>query len=107
VNGAIGLVDTDLSGNIETTSGDITIGIGSHVIGNVRVNKPSSGWLPIVINGNRRKPRIVVGPNAVVDGELVFEREVTLYVHETARIGKVTGAEPVRFSTPRAPRGDD
>ena len=40
---------------------------------------------------------------AVVEGELVFEREVTLYVHQTARIGKVTGATAIPFSGARAP----
>ena len=28
----------------------------------------------------------------MVDGPLVFEREVELYVHNTAKIGAVTGA---------------
>jgi len=73
------------------------------VRGGLKVNKPTSNWMPIRFGGNR-KPRIVVGPNAVVDGDLVFEREVTLYVHASARIGKVTGATPVAFDTPRAPR---
>jgi len=39
-----------------------------------------------------RTPRIVIGPNAVVDGELRFERQVELFVHPTAKIGTVTGA---------------
>jgi hypothetical protein len=59
--------------------------------------------MPITFGG-KRKPRIVIGPNAVVDGDLVFEREVTLYVHSSARIGKVTGATAIPFDTPRAPR---
>jgi DUF4097 and DUF4098 domain-containing protein YvlB len=103
VNGAIGLVDTDVDGNVETVSGDVTIGIGSRVTGNLKISKPASNWLPVLVNAGKRKPRVVIGPDAVVDGELVFEREVTLYVHDSARIGKVTGAEPVRFSGPRAP----
>src|SRR5690606_14662694 len=103
VNGAIGIVGTELGGGIETVNGDITVGVDSHVHGGIKVSKPTSNWMPIKF-GNNRKPRIVIGPNAVVDGELVFEREVTLYVHTSARIGKVTGATPVAFDTPRAPR---
>ncbi|GAA3926320.1 hypothetical protein [Luteimonas lutimaris] len=103
VNGAIGVVATEVGGSIETVSGDITVGIDSHVRGGIKVNKPTSNWMPIRF-GSNRKPRIVVGPGAVVDGDLVFEREVTLYVHSSARIGKVTGATPVAFDTPRAPR---
>ena len=102
VNGAIGLVDVDLAGSIETVNGDITAGVGSHVKGGIKVYKPTSNWLPFVVN-SKRKPRIIIGPDAVVDGNLVFEREVTLYVHDSARIGTVTGATPVRYSGPRAP----
>ena len=102
VNGAIGLVDTDLGGGIETVNGDITVGIGSHVKGGIHVEKPNQHGFSLRI-GKQRPPRIVIGPNAVVDGALVFDREVTLYVHDSARIGKVTGATAVRFSTPTPP----
>jgi hypothetical protein len=47
---------------------------------------------------NKRDPRVVIGPNAVVDGPLVFERKVTLYVHSSARTGPITGATAVRYS---------
>ncbi|MDQ3229346.1 MAG: hypothetical protein M3Q13_06375, partial [Pseudomonadota bacterium] len=102
VNGAIGLVDTDLSGGIETVNGDITVGAGSHVRGGIRVEKPNSNWMPINL-GKRRPPRIVIGPNAVVEGPMMFEREVKLYVHQSARVGSITGATAVRYNTDRAP----
>ncbi len=105
VNGAIGLVDSDLSGGIETVNGDITVGAGSHVKGGIKVEKPTSSWMPISI-GKRRPPRIIIGPNAVVEGPLVFEREVKLYVHESARTGKITGANAVRYSGSRAPKDE-
>jgi len=66
------------------------------------VTKPTSNWFPVQVN--KRKPRIIIGPNAVVEGELKFEREVTLYVHETARTGKITGATATSYSGTRAPR---
>lgn len=102
VNGAIGLVATTVEGNVETVAGDVTIGIGSRVTGHIKVIKPTANWLPISV-GNKRPPRIVIGPDAVVEGDLVFEREVVLYVHETARTGTVTGATPIPYDTPRAP----
>ena len=101
VNGAIGLVDSDLGGGIETVNGDITVGAGSHVKGGIHVEKPGSQWIRF---GKRKPPRIVIGPNAQVDGPLLFEREVTLYVHRTAKIGKVTGATAVRYDGDRAPK---
>ena len=102
VNGSIGLVDSDLSGGIETVNGDITVGAGSRVRGGIKVEKPTSNWMPVTM-GKRQPPRIIVGPGAVVEGPLVFEREVKLYVHDSARIGSVTGATAVRYSGARAP----
>jgi DUF4097 and DUF4098 domain-containing protein YvlB len=103
VNGAIGLVGTDLTGGIDTVNGDITVGIGSHVHGGIKVEKPGTSWMPIHI-GKHTPPRIIIGPNAIVDGPLVFEREVKLYVHSSARIGSVTGATAVRFSGAQPPQ---
>jgi hypothetical protein len=103
VNGAIGLVDTDLGGGIDTVNGDVTVGIGSHVKGGIKVEKPNNNFLGIRI-GKSRPPRIIIGPNAVVEGPLVFEREVKLYVHSTAKTGPITGATAVRFDTPTAPQ---
>jgi hypothetical protein len=98
VNGAIGLVGTRLAGGIETVNGDITVGIGSHVTGGIKVEKPR-GWSI----KPRRDPRIIIGPDAVVEGPLVFERPVTLYVHTSAKVGPVTGATAKPFSTDTAP----
>ncbi|KGQ18301.1 putative exported protein [Lysobacter dokdonensis DS-58] len=100
VNGAIGLVDTDVGGGIETVNGDVTVGIGSHVRGGIRVEKPNNnGWF----QGKQKPPRIVIGPNARVDGAMVFEREVVLYVHTSAKVGRISGATPIAFSTQTAP----
>ena len=99
VNGAIGLVDTDVSGDVETVSGDTTVGIGSHVRGGIRYRKPSRALISL----KGRTPRVIVGPDARVDGPLVFEREVKLYVHSSATIGPVTGATAVRYESDRAP----
>ena len=100
VNGAIGLVDTDVTGGIQTVNGDVTVGVGSHVMGGLHYVKPSKQWISF---GKRTPPRVVIGPNARVDGPLVFEREVVLYVHSTARTGAVTGATAVRYDGSRPP----
>ena len=102
VNGAIGLVDTDVHGSIATVNGDITVGAGSHVHGGITVEKPNNTWMPVSVK--QRKLRIIVGPNAVVDGPLVFKREVNLYVHKTARIGTVTGATAMTYDGATAPK---
>lgn len=100
VNGGIGLVETRVSNSIKTVNGDITVGVGSQVDGGIHVDRPSFG----ISLSAPRKPRIIIGPKASVAGELRFEREVVLYVHRTASIGPVVGAEAVPFDTDTAPR---
>lgn len=103
VNGAIGLVATEVGGGIETVNGDLTVGIDSHVKGGIRYDKPTMniGWK------QRRPPRVIIGPNARVDGPLVFEHPVTLYVHRTAKTGAITGATPIAFDGPTPPIDDN
>ncbi len=103
VNGAIGIVDTDLGAGIETVNGDITVGVGSHVKGGIHVEKPGKGWSGFRM-GKPKIPRIIIGPNAVVEGPLVFDRDVKLYVHASARIGSLTGASAVRFDGATPPK---
>jgi hypothetical protein len=94
VNGTISLDHAHVAQGIETTDGDITVGEGSRVEGGILVNEINShshGW-------NNRKPRIVIGPHAIVQGTLEFRREVELQVSSTAQIGPVKGATPVSFS---------
>jgi hypothetical protein len=43
-------------------------------------------------------PRVVIGAGSVVAGSLVFEHEVELFVHTTAKIGPVTGATARPFT---------
>lgn len=101
VNGGIGLVGTQVGGGLETVAGDITVGVDSHVKGGIKVEKPKGSFN---FNANKRPPRIVIGPNAVVDGPLVFEREVVLYVHATAKTGAISGATAKRFDSATAPQ---
>lgn len=100
VNGAIGVVGTTISGGIETVNGNITVGVGSEVKGGIKVRKPGFS-LSLTAP---RKPRIIIGPNSVVHGDLEFEREVVLYVHRSAKIGRVQGATVQIFETDTAPK---
>ena len=55
--------------------------------GNLRVERPS-GWNN---SRNNRKPRIVIGPGSRVEGIIILEREVELYISNTAEVGGVSG----------------
>jgi hypothetical protein len=93
VNGGIVLDNAHVAGGIETVGGDITVGANSHVEGGILVDKPG-GWF----HNNSRTPVVVIGPHAVVQGTLEFRREVVLKVSDSAQIGPVKGATPVKFS---------
>jgi DUF4097 and DUF4098 domain-containing protein YvlB len=94
VNGGIKLDAAHVGGGLETVSGDITIGANSKVEGGLVVDEDHS-WFHM---GTSRKPRIVIGPHATVQGNLTFKRDVELYVSDSAEIGKVDGATAVKFS---------
>ena len=92
VNGRFTLDAAHVGGGIETVSGDIEVGANSRVEGGILVDK-QHGW-----SWGNRKPRIVIGPHAVVQGTLEFRREVELFVSDSATIRTVTGATPQKFS---------
>lgn len=92
VNGHIRVRGARIEKGISTVSGDITLSAGAKVAGGIRVEKPlGMSW------GTPRIPRVVIGRDCQVDGPLVFEREVALWVHRQARIGAITGAKAQPF----------
>jgi hypothetical protein len=103
VNGAISLLGAEVGGGLTTTNGDITLARGAIVRGGLLVEKPQRQWWS---TGGNRNPRVIIGANSVVEGTLVFEREVELFVHPTAKIGTVTGATAQSFTDSLPPRDD-
>ena len=99
VNGAIGLVGTHVGEGIETVNGDITVGIDSQVKAGLHVIRPKLNLTLRTV----RKPKVIIGPHAVVEGALVFDRDVDLYVHDTARVGTIRGATAIPYSSDTAP----
>lgn len=99
VNGEIVLAGARVGGNLSTVNGDVTVTEGSTLEGDLIVDKPG-GW-----SNDRRKPKVIIGPNSKVLGELVLRREVELYLHDSAEVGGVTGemslSDAVRFSGDR------
>ncbi len=99
VNGHIEVESAHVARGIQTVNGGIDLTRGAHVEGGIHVRKPSSSLIQI---GND-EPRVVIGAGVVVQGDLVFDRKVVLYVNDKAVIGPVTGATPIPFSGDTAP----
>ena len=97
VNGKIDLNSAHVADGIKTVNGSISILGTSRVEGGILVEKPNGMLF------NREDPVIVIGPGAVVQGDLRFERKVKLYVSDKATIGTVTGATPIAFSGDNPP----
>jgi DUF4097 and DUF4098 domain-containing protein YvlB len=92
-NGSIELEHANVGGDLRTKNGSIDVGAQSIVKGGIVVEKSDSAS-----GESKRVPRVVIGPGAVVSGALKFEREVELYVSDTAKIGPITGAKAIKFS---------
>jgi acyl-[acyl carrier protein]--UDP-N-acetylglucosamine O-acyltransferase len=95
VNGEVSLDGAHVGGGIETVNADVTIGENSKVEGGLLVKKPKMNWFG---SNEDRKPKIVIGPHAVVQGNLTFERDVDLYVSDSATVGKIEGATAKKFA---------
>jgi cytoskeletal protein CcmA (bactofilin family) len=102
VNGKIELTGAEVGGDVSTVNGDVRLDGGSVVKGDLIVEKPS-GWS--WGKSKSRKPTVVIGPGSVVVGNIVLEREVELYISESAKVGGVTGVMSIddaeRFSGDR------
>ena len=92
VNGGIRLERARVGDGIKTVNGDIEVGAGSRVEGDIVVEKERG----FSLFSNNRTPKVVIGPNAEVTGTMRFEREVELRVSNQAKVGKIVGATPVR-----------
>lgn len=99
VNGQIELNGAEVGGNLTTVNGDIELADGAVVKGDLVVEKPNSwNWG----KSNNRTPRVVIGPGCTVGGEIRLEREVELFISESAEVGGVSGVmsmdDAVRFT---------
>ena len=102
VNGDIEIEGAEVGGSITTTNGDVRLEGPAVVRGDILVEKPSFWSFG---NSKNDEPKIIIGPVSVVEGKIILEREVELYISETAQVGGVEGemaiGDAVRFSGKR------
>ena len=99
VNGRIELTGTEIGGDVTTVTGDVRV-YESVLKSDLVIEKPSF-WNRV----SHRKPRIVIGPGSRIEGAIVVEYEVELFISDTAEVDHVSGVmnldDAQRFS------GDD
>lgn len=92
VNGTIDLEGVEAA-SLTTTNSTVKLSDGTVILGDLTVRKPKSAGFSF---GIKQRPEIVIGENCEVRGNLNFEQEVELTVHASAKIGEITGVEPIR-----------
>ncbi|MDH3266811.1 MAG: hypothetical protein OEM25_07590 [Gammaproteobacteria bacterium] len=102
VNGDMDFAGGEIGGDVSTVNGDVEMSHGAVIDGDLVVKKPNSwGWG----NRNDNRPKVVIGPGSAVNGTIRLEREVELFISETATVGGVEGVmsmnDAVRFSGER------
>jgi len=93
VNGDIDLVGGEVKGRLTTVAGDIDLREGARIDGGIHIEKPRGNWF------QKKDERISVSicSTCIVNGELRFDRPVTLRVESGGRIGKVVGDDVKRL----------
>jgi len=99
VNGDIEFIASEVGGDVTTVNGDVDLRDAAVIKGDLVIEKPST-WSSD--SKKQRIPEIVIGPGSEVQGSVVLEREVKLYISESAKVGGVEGvmsmSDAVRFS---------
>jgi DUF4097 and DUF4098 domain-containing protein YvlB len=94
VNGDIDLVGAEVTGSLTTVAGDIDLTEGARVNGGIHIEKPrGTNWF------QKKDERVSVHicSTCTVNGELRFDRPVTLRVESGAKIGRVIGDDVKRL----------
>lgn len=98
VNGSLKAINTEIHGNVEMVNGSIILLDGTIVYDDIVVRKNKSFFG----NSKNKKPKVVLGKNVIVKGDLEFGRPVILYIHDSVDIDDdIENAEIHNFS------GDD
>jgi len=95
VNGSIEVDNAEIGGGIETVNADLTLDNGALVRGGIHYDEPGGSWFNF---GKKKTPKVVIGANVVVEGDLTFDHEVELFVHDSAKVGRISGASAKRYS---------
>ena len=100
-NGSIDLTDVTIGENIETTNGNISLEnsvVERDLI--VRERRWNNGLFGL-FGLFDRDPKVIISPDSHVRGSLIAREKIRLYVHETASVDNIIGANPISYSGQR------
>ena len=104
VNGALDFNGATISGDASTVNGDVTLADKTVIEGDLVIEKPDRSFWNWS-DSSRHLPVVTIGPGSRVDGTIVLNRKVKLFISETASVGAVSGEmtmeDAVRFKGKR------
>ncbi len=86
VNGKISIRGAEIGGDVKTVMGDVDL-VQAVLKGDLLVEEPTM-WKR---GSKKRKPRVVIGPGTRVEGTVVIEHEVELFISDSAEVNHVKG----------------
>lgn len=99
-NGTIRLLRSDITGTVATTNGNVHVLDASRVVGGIHLRKRDDR--NSADDGSvERELRVIVGRDSVIDGPILIESQARLFVHDSAVVGEVSGAEVERYTGDR------
>jgi DUF4097 and DUF4098 domain-containing protein YvlB len=99
VNGRLKAINTEIHGNVETVNGNIILLDRTIVHNDIIIRKNKSFFN----SSKNKRPKVVIGKNVEIKGDLEFGRPVDLYIHDSVDIDDVENAEIHSFSGDEAP----
>ena len=96
-NGRIALVDTIVERDVAMSDGKINLN-NTVVKGNIIVREKRF-W--DFLDFDIFPPKVIIGPNSIVEGDIIVRRKAKLFVHESAKIASVEGVQAEYFSGDR------
>ena len=96
-NGGVYLEKVTVGKDVRLTQGKTTLD-NSVVKGDVIINESRGHNWSLFGWGKHKKPIVIIGPNSEVKGDIIAKQDIELYIHESAKVGGVDGAEAEYFS---------
>ena len=100
-NGGVYLDEASVDNDVRFANGKTVLN-DSTVGGNIVVDESSHqhGW-SLFGWGKNKKPVLIIGRKSIVKGDIIAHQDIELYIHESAQVGGIEGAEAQYFKGER------